>query len=289
MDSDTLKFIANFTATKLAGWIAGGLLTLGWLQPNQETQFETIGAGIVLGALGYTWSWWNTRGKQAVLAELAKAHGVAPQSASTATASNALVASVNDNKVLPLAGGAVKIASALLMGFILFQAIPAMAQTKTVAKAAVASTTKLTTVASTAKLTTAQAMANQVALIQAFTVSDLQAALADAQVQSPPDTVSASCYSALIPIVQSTVANPLPASLGGFQALQKARDFQNLVASLQSQNGPLAPLVTACAPLILSVQNVILGLGLKAGLVSGTMLSGGLALPIALPAIGAIP
>ncbi len=128
-----------------------------------------------------------------------------------------------------------------------------------------------------AKLTTAQAVTNQIALIQAFTVSDLQAALADAQAQTPPDTVSASCYSALIPIVQSNVANPLPAGLGGFQALQKARDLQNLIANINSPNGPLAPLVTACAPLILSVQNVLVGLGLKAGLVAGIAASGGVA------------
>ena len=129
-----------------------------------------------------------------------------------------------------------------------------------------------------AKLTTAQAVTNQIALIQAFTVSDLQAALADAQAQTPPDTVSASCYSALIPIVQSNVANPLPAGLGGFQALQKARDLQNLIANINSPNGPLAPLVTACAPLNLSVQNVLVGLGLKAGLVAGIAASGGVAL-----------
>lgn len=158
--------------------------------------------------------------------------------------------------------------------------VPAMAQTKTTAKAA--------TTVPAPKLTTAQAIANQVALIQAFTVSDLQAALADAQAQTPPDTVSASCYTALIPIVQSNIANPLPTGLGGFQALQKARDLQNLVAGLQSQNGPLAPLVTACAPLILSVQNVLVGLGLKTGLVAGVAASGGLALPIALPALPAL-
>ncbi len=138
-----------------------------------------------------------------------------------------------------------------------------------------------------ARLTTAQAVTNQIALIQAFTVSDLQAALADAQAQTPPDTVSASCYSALIPIVQSNVANPLPAALGGFQALQKARDLQNLIANINSPNGPLAPLVTACAPLILSVQNVLVGLGLKAGLVAGVAASGGVALPIALPVLSA--
>lgn len=109
MDSDTLKFIANFTATKAVGWAAGALLGIGFLQPNQETQFEAIGVSIVVAAMGYTWSWWNTRGKAAVLAELAKAHGVAPAGASIATASNAIVAKVNTASVVPTAAGAAKI------------------------------------------------------------------------------------------------------------------------------------------------------------------------------------
>jgi len=94
MDSDTLKFIANFTATKAVGWAAGALLGVGFLQPNQTAQFETIGVSIVIAAMGYAYSWWNTRGKAAVLATLAKAHGVAPPSASIAAAANAYVAKV---------------------------------------------------------------------------------------------------------------------------------------------------------------------------------------------------
>lgn len=95
MDPDTLKFIANFTATKAVGWAAGALLTYGVLQPNQQTQFETIGVSMVVAAMGYGWSWWNTRGKAAVLAEMAKAHGIAAPNTSIAAASNALVAKVN--------------------------------------------------------------------------------------------------------------------------------------------------------------------------------------------------
>jgi len=103
MDPDTLKFIANFTATKAVGWAAGALLGVGFLQPNQETQFETIGVSIVLAAMGYTWSWWNTRGKAAVLAELAKRHGVAAPNASIAAASNAITAAVTADTVVPAA------------------------------------------------------------------------------------------------------------------------------------------------------------------------------------------
>jgi hypothetical protein len=138
------------------------------------------------------------------------------------------------------------------------------------------------------QMTQTQAQSNPLAVIQAFTVGDLQAALADAQAQTPPDTISANCYQALIPIVQTNVQNPLPASLGAFQALQKARDIQTMITNVQATNGPLAPLVVACAPLILSVQNVIVGLGLKAGIIAGVGATGGLALPIALPALGGL-
>ncbi len=97
MDSDTLKFIANFTATKAVGWAAGALLTYGVLQPDQQTQFVTIGVSVVVASMGYIWSWWNTRGKAAVLATLAKRHGVAAPDASIAAAANAYVAKVTTN------------------------------------------------------------------------------------------------------------------------------------------------------------------------------------------------
>jgi hypothetical protein len=117
--------------------------------------------------------------------------------------------------------------------------------------------------------------------LQTFTVADLQTALADAQAQTPPDTTSALCYTALIPIVEAGVNNPLPAGLGVFQALQKARDAKALLANIQSPNGPLAALNIACAPLVLDAQNTLIQLGIVGGTVAAT---GGLALP-ALPAL----
>jgi hypothetical protein len=131
------------------------------------------------------------------------------------------------------------------------------------------------------KVTPAQAQANPLAVLQTFTVGDLQTALADAQAQTPPDTTSALCYTALIPIVAAGVNNPLPAGLGVFQALQKARDAKALLANIQSPNGPLAALNIACAPLVLDAQNTLIQLGIVAGTVAAT---GGLALP-ALPAL----
>ena len=122
--------------------------------------------------------------------------------------------------------------------------------------------------ASSAPLSATQVQENPLLLIKNFTVSDLQAALADANAQTPPDTAAAACYSALLTVVQSNVASPLPAGPGLFQALQKARDAKALIANLQSPTGPLSALNTACAPLVLDAQSTLLGLGVGVGLVA---------------------
>lgn len=133
-------------------------------------------------------------------------------------------------------------------------------------------------------LTAASAQQNPIALLQQFSVADLQAALADANAQTPPDTTAAPCYTALIAIVQSPIANPLPAGPGVFQALQKARDAKANLAAILSPTGPLQGLNIACAPLVMSVNNTLLALGVTTGLVVGT---GGLAVP-ALPGLAGI-
>lgn len=135
-------------------------------------------------------------------------------------------------------------------------ATPALAQSKA-AKPAPSS-----------KLSAATVQANPLALLQQFTTTDLQAAIADANAQTPPDTVAAGCYTALLSVVNSGVANPLPASPGAFQLLQKARDAKALLANLQSSNGPLSNLNTACAPIVLDAQNTLVMLGVSAGLVA---------------------
>lgn len=78
------------------------------------------------------------------------------------------------------------------------------------------------------------------------------------------DTTAATCYTALIPLVQQTLVNPLPGGLGLFQAFQKARDAINNVTNAEAQltGGPLN---TACAPLVLSAQNTIIMLGAAVG------------------------
>jgi hypothetical protein len=146
-------------------------------------------------------------------------------------------------------------------------------------------------VAASSKPTVAQAQQNPLVVLQRFTVADLQAALADAQAQTPPDTVAVNCYTALIPFVQSQVQNPLPSGAGAFQALQKARDAKAYLANIQSPTGPLAGLNTACAPLVLDVQNTLVTLGVSVGVIANPVgaaatLSG---LPAAVAAFLSLP
>ena len=136
--------------------------------------------------------------------------------------------------------------------------------------------------ATKAKPTAAQAQANPILVLQQFTANDLQAAIADAQAQTPPDTLAIACYQALLPIVQSSATSPLPAGPGLFQAVQKARDAQALLANLQSTTGPLAAVNTACAPLVVQAQTTLVQLGILAGAVTAKV---GLTLPLILPAI----
>lgn len=129
------------------------------------------------------------------------------------------------------------------------------------------------------KLTTTQAESNPAQVLQQFTLTDLQAALADAQGQTPPDTLAANCYTQLIMLVQTPAVSPLPSGPGAFQLFQKARDLKNLVASIQANNGAMQQLNIACAPLVLDAQNTLIQLGIIGGGVAAT---GGL-LPIPIP------
>lgn len=114
-----------------------------------------------------------------------------------------------------------------------------------------------------------QASANPVQVLQKFTLTDLQAALADANAQTPPDTIAANCYTELITVVQSPAINPLPSGPGAFQLFQKARDLKALADSLQSRNGPLTALNIACAPLVMDVQTLLIRLGVIGGAIAG--------------------
>ena len=163
-------------------------------------------------------------------------------------------------------------------------ATPAFAQSSRVGGAVPLPKARPTTAPATSQLTSAQVQQNPFALLQQFSAADLTAALADANAQTPPDTTSAQCYTALLALVNSPLNSPLPAGPGAFQLLQKARDMKQFLASIQAPNGPLSQLNLACAPLIMDVNATLLGLGVQTGIVAA---SGGVALP-ALPALSSL-
>lgn len=115
------------------------------------------------------------------------------------------------------------------------------------------------------------------AKIAAFTISDLQAASADAKSQTPPDITASQCYdflAAAIPKLQSQLPG-LPQ--GAFSAFQKARDLSNGIASANGPGGIVKSLNLACAPLVIDTQTVINKL-LVLG--AGTAASGGTLAPL---------
>ncbi len=128
------------------------------------------------------------------------------------------------------------------------------------------------------QLTVAQAQQNPIAVIQQFALVDLQNALADATTNN--DTQGMACWTAMIALVQNPAINLLPNAPGGFLLFQKARDLQAMLANLQSPTGPLAPVSTACAPLIISAENTLIQLGVIGGGVTAVVASGGTATPL---------
>ncbi len=189
--------------------------------------------------LGIAWSWWQKVGQKEAMELLARAK--------TSPATKAVIAF-------------------LIVSFALSFAFQAFAQPKTAAAAPVG------------KLTAAQAQANPLAILQKLPITDLQAALADAQANNDATTIP--CWQALLDAAQAQQAAPtVPAGI--FSAIQKARDLKVAAANALSPTGPLAKLNIACAPLLMDVNNTLLMLGVSTGLVVGT---GGISLP-ALPGL----
>lgn len=96
--------------------------------------------------------------------------------------------------------------------------------------------------------------ANSLSDIAKFTISDLEAADADAKANG--DNLSAACYEALIPFVKSLQgATPITVS-GAFSVFQKARDLR-----LKAQSGVPVDLKLGCAPLVMDEQLLLIKLG----------------------------
>ena len=119
----------------------------------------------------------------------------------------------------------------------------------------------------------ATAQTNLISVIEAFSVTDLQNALADANAQTPPDTAAAACWQALLNLKGNSGLNPLPTTAGAFEFIQKGRDDKALLAGLLSPTGPLSPVLTACAPIVIDVKTTIIGLGLAGGVIAAAAVS----------------
>ena len=114
----------------------------------------------------------------------------------------------------------------------------------------------------------AQGPQDPLSQLASFTLSDLQAASADAHAQVPPDQTAYQCYDYLIGVLPMIQA-PSGATVGAIVAFQKLRDLQNGVAG-----GTLKSLNLACAPLVIDVQttiNKLILLGTGAAVTGGTM------------------
>ena len=109
--------------------------------------------------------------------------------------------------------------------------------------------------------------------LAAFTVSDLQAASADAHTSN--DQAAFQCYDYLVKVIPTIQPSQASGTVGAFLAFQKARD---LAHGLNSANSNLTQLNLACAPLVIDTQTTInklaiLGVGATATTATGGVLS----------------
>ncbi len=296
---------AGFTTLATTGLkaLAGALVVHGYMSSGSTEAF--IGAGLAVATAGY--SFWKDYGRVIAVAALdllrakvqfaaAKAQANPGTAAPSLTALNNHVVATTPAPSSPSAAS-VAILAIGLSALAFAWASPASAQAVVApahpvvhhkahvplphvrpsgeALEAYAATTPAAPAVPAGKISSAQLTADPLAPLKLFTVTDLQAALDDANSQTPPDTVAAGCYTALMTVAQGGVQNPLPNGLGVFQAAQKVRDGKAFIANLQSPTGPLAAIVPACAQWTLDGVNMAALIAAKLGLVVATGGAGG--------------
>jgi hypothetical protein len=157
------------------------------------------------------------------------------------------------------------------------------APTSTPATTPAPASTAASTTAKKPPLTTTQVQENPLLLLESFTTTDLQSAIADANAQTPPDVAASTCYNAILKTIQSLeTQTPTSGPVGAFSSLQKARDIKAFALSLLSPTGPMAELNIACAPLLMDAEATLTGLGIVAGAIVNPV--GGAAAAVGLPA-----
>lgn len=59
MDDMLLKQLGGAIARHMLTAVAGTLVALGAVSPDQQNNFITIGAGLAVWGIGFAWSWWQ--------------------------------------------------------------------------------------------------------------------------------------------------------------------------------------------------------------------------------------
>lgn len=76
MDPNSLQaMVLGLVARHALTALAATLVTLGWIGSGDQSNFVTIGTGIVMGASAIAWSWWQKTGHAQVLATLNRIRG----------------------------------------------------------------------------------------------------------------------------------------------------------------------------------------------------------------------
>jgi hypothetical protein len=259
--STLLALAARRAFTILGAWLA----TKGLI--NGDTS-GFVGACMIIAEVGY--EGWNRYGMVLVNGQLAKMKGVHPG---------------QPTAVVPPAAKALIIFAVLFSGFNIHKA---NAQSTFATAKPAATATKAATPATTPASslpTLQQILANPALLVQQLQgqfVTDVTNALADAKGQTPPDQDSISCYTFLLNLANSPLANPIPSTPGIITAIQKGRDAATEAADLTSPNGPLSGLNSACAAWNNDNKTTLAQIAAKLGMVAGAagmkLSLGGLAL-----------
>lgn len=123
------------------------------------------------------------------------------------------------------------------------------------------------TQAAAARVSLTDALKDPSAILRSFDGTDLQIAIEDANSQTPPDTIAATCYIAIKLVVDEqaqSAARPIP---GGFASLQKDRNARSTQANWASPTGTFGNLNVACAPLVFDINATLAHLGALVGVV----------------------
>lgn len=244
-----LTFLLKLVDTsKIGGWVratVGSLLVIAiarwpwlasFLSPEAQTALGVIAASIVVGAWSHLAKWLQSHPDALKVAAPVVKSLILPLA--IAAALSAVYAPSTAHAQWPTSSAPAARA---------VKHVHAKPASKAVTPAA-ALGEAATANASTAPLTAAAVQQNPLVLLQQITTADLQAALADANAQTPPDTTGANCYSALLAL-KANPAFALPSGnvIGVFTAVQKARDLKTQLASIAAPNGPLSQLNQGCA------------------------------------------